>query len=86
MKEVMKKYGIWFFVVYTLLCLSPYFISGLNVVHPTLFGFPFTVWPILLLVMLCLFYLNYLSKHVWDGYDPEVEEPSNITPAKEGGE
>ncbi|GHS97328.1 hypothetical protein AGMMS50276_17190 [Synergistales bacterium] len=63
----------WIMLPYCLYCLSPYFISALNQIEPKLLGFPFTVWPFLLIVVICCFYLNYMSKVYWDSYDPQPE-------------
>lgn len=69
----MKKIAPWLFGVYCLLCISPYFISAFNTIAPRLFGIPFTVWSIWLLVGLCCWLLRYLSNHVWESYDGPAE-------------
>lgn len=69
----MKKFAPWLFTVYFLLCISPYFISSLNSITPKLFHIPFTVWSVLLLVVMGCFLMYYLSKNVWESYDDPEE-------------
>ena len=71
----MKKIAPWLFGVYCILCVTPFFIPALNVLHPRLFGIPFTVWSVWVLVGLCCLLLRYLSRHVWETYDgPDAEK------------
>lgn len=66
-----RKYGFLIMVVYLVVCLSPYFINSFNQIAPKLGGIPFTVWSILVVVLLFCVFLYYMSKFVWFHYDDE---------------
>lgn len=69
-----RKQVQWLFLVYSVVCLLPYFIPTLNQLEPKIVGIPFTVWSIHIWMLLCCLLLNWLSKHVWDTYDGGEEE------------
>jgi hypothetical protein len=69
-----RKLGFIITALYLLVCLAPYFIDGLNSITPKLFGVPFTVWSILVVVVLYCIFLFYMSKNVWYHYDDEEQE------------
>ena len=82
-----KKISPWLFGVYCLLCIAPFFIPALNTIEPTIFGLPFTVFWVLLVALSGCLLIKYLSVHVWEGYDNEVEEEVIQTiEVKEGGQ
>lgn len=78
----MKKLGPWLFYLYCVLCAAPYFVPALNRLEPKLFGIPFTITYVWVLVGLCCWLLYYLAKNVWDSYTPDEDGGKNN---QEGG-
>ncbi len=69
-----RKIGFFITVIYLFVCLSPYFIDGLNQITPKVFGIPFTVWSILVVAAGYCYFLYYMSKNVWYHYDDDDNE------------
>jgi len=69
-----RKLGFMVLVFYIIICMSPYFVDGLNQISPKLFGIPFTIWSIMIVVTGFCIFLYYMSKNVWYHYDDEIAE------------
>lgn len=73
MKKGIKLYCI-LFAIYMFIVFSPFMLPALNQIAPILFGMPFTVWYIHIVIILGCMLVFWGSRYCWTSYDESIKE------------
>lgn len=69
-----NKIAFTFMGIVWLLYLAPFFVPVLNQLEPRLFGLPFTVWFMWIVIVVSWVIAIWSSKKVWDPFEIEESE------------